>query len=306
MAARNDMKVRISEETEELYWENTVKGRRNKSALKNIDELCDRYFHMPFQDIVLLRPGELRTFAEAFSHNENKKDTLKDFQLVANNYIVNTLYKGMKDENKELIFNLTDDKVCPYCNRTYIEYVKKDSLHTTYELDHYYNKDDFPFLAVSLYNLIPVCPSCNRIKGKKKFLYYPYDEKNSYGDSRFGYELKGTDFWTDKDELDITIDYFNEGLEKDQKNTYIEELYQTHKDVAQEIIRKCQYFGKGYAKSLATAFPADLFQDESEIYRMVFENYLDEEDFGKRPLSKMTRDIADETLSILGIEHEWG
>ena len=217
-----------------------------------------------------------------------------------------TVYKGMKDENKELIFNLTDDKVCPYCNRTYIEYVKKDSLHTTYELDHYYNKDDFPFLAVSLYNLIPVCPSCNRIKGKKKFLYYPYDEKNSYGDSRFGYEIKGTDFWTDKDDLDITIDYFNEGLEKDQKNTYIEELYQTHKDVAQEIIRKCQYFGKWYAKSLTTAFPADLFQDESEIYRMVFENYLDEEDFGKRPLSKMTRDIADETLSILGIEHEWG
>lgn len=300
------MKARISEEIEEKYWKNTVNGRRNKSALGQIDELCTQYFQMPFHDIVLLRPQELQEFVEDLSHDERREKIKKDFQSVASNYIVNTLYARLKEDNKKIIFNLTADKVCPYCNRTYIEYVKRDKLHVTYELDHYYNKDAYPFLAVSLYNLIPVCPSCNRIKGTKKFLYYPYDDKNSYGDSRFGYEIKGTDFLTNSDDFEITIEYFNKALETADNELYMKELYQTHKDVAQEIIRKCQYFGKGYAKSLMTAFPGGLFQNESEIYRLVFENYLDEEDFGKRPLSKMTRDIADETLSILGIEHEWG
>lgn len=300
------MKVRISEETEERYWENTINNRHNKSAIKKINELCIQYFQMPFHDIVLLRPRKLQEFVEDLSRGERRKIIAEDFQSVANNYIVNTLYAGLRENNKKIIFNLTDDKVCPYCNRTYIEYVKRDKLHVTYEMDHYYNKDDYPLLAVSLYNLIPVCPSCNRIKGTKKFLYYPYDGKNSYGDSRFGYEIKGTDFLTNSNDLEITIEYFNKELEKADNKLYMKELYQTHKDVAQEIIRKCQYFGKGYVKSLMSTFPGEMFQNESEIYRLVFGNYFDEEDFGKRPLSKMTKDIADETLSILGIEHEWG
>ncbi len=37
-------------------------------------------------------------------------------------------------------------------------------------LDHYYDKDSYPHLALTLYNLIPSCYSCNsNLKGRKDF-----------------------------------------------------------------------------------------------------------------------------------------
>lgn len=93
-----------------------------------------------------------------------------------------------------------DVKVCPYCNRMYTTtlYGKK---RIRPDFDHFYPQSRYPYLAVSLFNLIPSCNVCNKakldyaeikedfIKNKKtKFTYrqkksiiYPYDE--SYNES---------------------------------------------------------------------------------------------------------------------------
>ena len=44
----------------------------------------------------------------------------------------------------------------------------------TFQLDHFYPKDEFPMFAVSFYNLIPVCGTCNSIKNNTNFNIYPY------------------------------------------------------------------------------------------------------------------------------------
>lgn len=78
-------------------------------------------------------------------------------------------------------------KVCPYCNRVYTT-----TLFGEYKIrpdfDHFYPQSQYPYLAVSLFNLIPSCSICNRKKGntaevfhkkekKKKYsIIYPYDE----------------------------------------------------------------------------------------------------------------------------------
>ncbi len=78
-------------------------------------------------------------------------------------------------------------KVCPYCNRMYTT-----TLFGGYKIrpdfDHFYPKSKYPYLAVSLFNLIPSCSICNRKKGNtaevfhkkeknEKFsIIYPYDE----------------------------------------------------------------------------------------------------------------------------------
>lgn len=43
-------------------------------------------------------------------------------------------------------------KTCPYCNRSYIYTLDKGSVRPQY--DHFFNKNRYPYLAVSIYNLI--------------------------------------------------------------------------------------------------------------------------------------------------------
>ena len=61
--------------------------------------------------------------------------------------------------------SLCDDlgiKVCPYCNRSYIHTLKHHGVRPQY--DHFFSKIKYPYLAVSLYNLIPSCSICNQAK----------------------------------------------------------------------------------------------------------------------------------------------
>lgn len=69
--------------------------------------------------------------------------------------------------------------VCPYCNENNI--YNTDGDHKSYrsELDHFFPKSKFPFLSLSLYNLIPSCNICNGpLKGNFDTFYnkaaYPY------------------------------------------------------------------------------------------------------------------------------------
>lgn len=60
-------------------------------------------------------------------------------------------------------------RFCPYCNAAPIYYY--DNAAGTSErknpFDHFFPKSVFPFLALSLYNLIPVCDRCNREKADR-------------------------------------------------------------------------------------------------------------------------------------------
>ena len=59
-------------------------------------------------------------------------------------------------------------KYCPYCNADTVYAFKKNNAKQSAvsALDHFYPKSQYPFLALSLYNLVPVCARCNsQMKG---------------------------------------------------------------------------------------------------------------------------------------------
>lgn len=69
--------------------------------------------------------------------------------------------------------------VCPYCNRTYIMSLQNRKVKA--QFDHYFPKSKYPYLALSLYNLIPCCSICNMAKSnmdtKETPVLYPYEEE---------------------------------------------------------------------------------------------------------------------------------
>lgn len=65
--------------------------------------------------------------------------------------------------------------VCPYCNQAYAFTVMRGKKGFRPTLDHFFPKHKYPFLALSLYNLIPSCYICNsNLKGKIDF----YEEEH--------------------------------------------------------------------------------------------------------------------------------
>lgn len=61
-------------------------------------------------------------------------------------------------------------KTCPYCNHSYAFSIQRHKRGFRPTLDHYYDKATYPHLALSLYNLVPSCYSCNSsLKGTSDF-----------------------------------------------------------------------------------------------------------------------------------------
>ena len=200
-------------------------------------------------------------------------------------------------------------KTCPYCNRSYISFVKTKKKKTRPQLDHFYPKAIYPFLACSFYNLIPSCSACNHMKSdddsykdeKDGNLVHPYNVKD--GDFTFSYtlnDLKITEIF-DTNKKDINFEYeesiaISLNTKYSQNNEYfqLQEIYQNHKDIVIELILKEINYPKSYIDELIK----NGFGTEEEIYRFIFSNYLSIDDLHKRPLSKLTKDIVEE-LGIL-------
>ncbi len=88
-----------------------------------------------------------------------------------------TKYRG-SNAAMEIFKNLKLDNgnvTCPYCNIDFIRINKKASPSDNedileFDLDHFYDKSKNPFFALSYYNLIPSCKTCNSsYKGNKIF-----------------------------------------------------------------------------------------------------------------------------------------
>ncbi len=195
--------------------------------------------------------------------------------------------------------NKLDVKVCPYCNRNF---VNSASNRTMCDLDHFFDKKEYPVMAVSFYNLVPVCHSCNHAKGKKKILYSPHNKKYSTDDLlTFEYYIKGIDFLADEEQIGIEImddTVIRDNIEK----LKLREVYQVHTDLVQECIKKAIVFHPDYLSYLYRTY-GELFETEEELYRIVYGNYREEVSYGKRPLSKLTSDIMKELMnSCYGVE----
>lgn len=225
-------------------------------------------------------------------------------------------------------------KVCPYCNRNFIDTYNKIDKNGKYitnaQLDHFYSQKYYPYLALSLYNLIPCCSVCNHNKlDKNNEIIYPYEEQfgdnvrfttcfaksdgeNSYDlnylfGSSDNFEIK---LLLDEEELkndlikrsieknikinlDEKIKKFKDRIDKSKEVFNIEEVYDSNKDYVRELIKKAIIYNESRIDELYDQYP-ELFNSRAEVLNMVVSNYIDIDDLGKRPLAKLTRDICNE------------
>lgn len=265
----------------------TKKGKGKQKLLrkkpKEVDDWCR---------VNLIIDGKAYTFPDVikadFSTLTRIREEIDNKRLVMpvklKKYMINTLYE-IRFPRKEFVDAL-EVTVCPYCNRNF---VNSTFDKTMCDLDHFYEKSEYPILAISFYNLIPVCHYCNHTKATRKITYSCHDNKYKTDSLlTFDFHIRGIDFLNNKQQLGIEI-YDSKEIKSNIDVLKLRELYQIHTDVLQECIKKAMIFQPGYLNYLANEYK-DLFSSKEELYRIVFGNYYGEDAYGKRPLSKMTSD----------------
>ena len=187
---------------------------------------------------------------------------------------------------------------CVYCNRMYTKTVVKPHKITRPEFDHWFPKKTYPLLALSFYNLIPSCHICNSsvksttVMNTDDFLH-PYLPQEI--NLKFSYWIESSNKYLFRikrpipSKEDNTVTAFK-----------IEEMYETHRDEINDLVRLRRLYSIDYLvklKGLLQSVDSNVTMDE--IYRLAFGAHYKNENFSKRPLSKMKRDILEELGMIL-------
>lgn len=82
---------------------------------------------------------------------------------------------------------------------------------------------------------------------------------------------------------------------KNNKETFdIDGLYESHSDIAKEIYEKSLENSPGHFESIKETLSSGLSRSikKEEFYNFYFSNYMQEKQFGKRPLAKFTSDLV--------------
>lgn len=206
-------------------------------------------------------------------------------------------------------------EVCPYCNRSFTSTVKvrNGKYCRQNQIDHYRPKILFPWFALTLPNLIPVCSNCNLRKGDdEEFVLYPYREgfDESY---RFRtVPILGIGYLTGQpaslDEFEIHIESkatgdlnYNTRAQKSIQKFGLDVLYrQSHNAYICAIFEQRYIFDDAYLDSLVDSFP-ELFKTKEDVRRLLYMKQYTGDKLGFDPLAKLTYDIDDE-ISRLSTE----
>lgn len=189
---------------------------------------------------------------------------------------------------------------CPYCNASLTVVVNKNNVEKPrFQLDHFFPKSKYPFLAISFFNLVPSCGQCNQSKSKSSVKlgdhFHLYSEETPYDVFQFKldkkslieYLLKGG-----KNQVSVHLTTKNERhstfVNNHNKTFGIQGLYDTQSDIVEELIWKSQYYTGSRMEEIAVL----LGISKESVARMITGNYLEYEDIHKRPLAKFTQDIA--------------
>jgi len=215
-------------------------------------------------------------------------------------------YKGLRTAFYPAYFAEIGIKACVYCNSQLAITMEKEqgSYSARFDVDHHIGKNQYPGLAISLFNLYPACAPCNRRKseGLVHFKLYSNAEADLLR-SPFVFKLdahaKAKYLLSPKTaQLDFNlINRIDPKGSAHEKFFSINSIYRTQEDVAQELLIKSQAYDPAYKQILFEKF-SGLGITRIDIERLLIGNYSSENEIHKRPLSKFVQDLARE-LGIL-------
>lgn len=290
----------------EEYWEcvnKVIDSHTQKAVLASCINILPLNF---FEDNVSLKTlilapfeklKEAETYIKANTMDIMKKECFdsasKNPSYINELYIkIYNSYKRVVDsqENKTSmrvrIVKNAELNVCPYCNRDYINY--RAAAVSGAQLDHFFSKSEYPLFAVCIYNLVPSCGNCNRVKSNQSFEFAsPFDNSiNWEKDIVFSYD------YISVDSIKVTINAKNH-IQNNIKSMRIDEAYQIHDIEVHELIEKNKIYCDTQNQEFRDVLHKSKLTD-ADIKKAIFGPEITEKDMRAKPLGKMFRDLHKE------------
>ncbi|WP_404275835.1 hypothetical protein [Exiguobacterium undae] len=288
--------------------------------LLSLKEIINRYESL-MVDFRLKDTEKIKKVRGRSKYNGKKERILlNDLKIIFENEYKH--FYSAKEWNAYMFLEELNLSICPYCGSQFI-FLYNNGKKTRATLDHFFDKATYPFLAISIFNLVPSCKVCNSdLKSTKEFTldnnYSPY-EKNIVDKIEFSIDVesvkKGMKIRNENSEIDyydmfiggstdfkIKVNY-NENDKKIAKKikgnleTFkLEEFYNKyHKQYVKSIIRKSHIYNKVYIQALNKSFDL-IFIDENDLLKSIYSSVEEDKN---NILGKLNREIAKKQLSLL-------
>lgn len=260
------------------------------------------------KDIIIAQPEKLAKYQKAFDKIITPSEMAsKRFEGFRNRVIKELGYTTRRKDLYPKYFYKIGIKSCVYCNahltvaiekEEQLKTKKKVTYKAKFQVDHYWPKSKYPCFSISLYNLYPVCGSCNNCKSFHDLKFSLYSDTKVPIVSSFKFNLVAgsvAHYLKSRNLDDIKLKFHEPPvplpIKTFQEVFDIEGIYDTQKDLAEELIIKAEVYTTQYRKTLKKQFPK-LFTTPGIFNRILLGNYSSEEELHKRPMAKFTIDIA--------------
>ncbi len=291
--------------------------------INNFDNLKKEYpfntifFDINFEDIIfskaenlvyLINKIELRIIEQSIliKKIKNPKAKIKKEILIyeAKDRIKEIFKYEGNNQSKKITPFFTENfdfRTCFYCNKDFITNFEADKEVSTFQLDHFYDKGTYPYLALSFYNLIPSCPTCNskKVKGSANTFENNCIAPNSQNfdfHKKVKFKLLLDDSCKNlhiksKNDIDITLkEQFTDIYDKYIEIFKLNERYKAHKDIVFNMIQKAELYPQSRLKELENLTGIPFQQIKKDIFNLIDES----EDLSKQPFSKLIVDMSKE------------
>ena len=268
---------------------------------QGIDQFNILFKDKNLEEIFTLSPSEILNMLSI--HGDKK-------HLSKLKYFFN--YDKFQNEITEFFTENFSFRTCFYCNKDFIINFDAEKKVSTFQLDHFFDKGTYPYLALSVYNLIPSCSTCNssKVKGSKNTFAHdnrvgtfksevciaPNDENFDF-DSKVKFKLylnsssKHLDNIKSKNDIEIVLnEQFSDNYEKYIKLFKLNERYKAHNDIVYEMIEKSERYPDSRLKELEKLTGINFQQIKKDIFNLPDNN----EDLSKQAFSKLIKDINEE------------
>jgi hypothetical protein len=213
--------------------------------------------------------------------------------------IFNSLdYSGKRSSYYPKYFQKLGIKSCVYCNSQLTISIKKNKKSKEYkgrfQVDHYYPKSKYPYLSIALFNLYPTCAFCNFVKSDEIIDFKLYTD--TVNKDIFHFHLNKASkakFLIARNVDDIEITFVKNDNAEYLDIFNINEIYDTKKNIAEEIILKALAYNQTLREFLKNIPKSDRINDNL-IDRFVLGNYTNPGEIHRRPMAKFMQDLGKE------------
>lgn len=296
------LKIEYASNLEDSYYEVIAKCKADKFKGLTFEEYYNKHYKKTLiyelKDILcgdFNKIVEIKDFHKTKYKADNKIKKFFNYDKAKSTKFIPLISKLQPKISKFFQENI-EVHTCYYCNIDFINTFKKnEETKYAFTLDHVLEKADYPFLALSLYNLVPSCYVCNSKVKDSKIPFDNFSPTNNNFD--FDNKVKFKSFISNpnlqiekKHDFNIKlIECFSNKYDKYIESLNLNSRYDYHKYKVLEMIQKRREYPDSRIKELSDLTNRtvdEIKQDLFGIYTSV--------NLHKRPLSKLIKDISEE------------